>query len=196
MEEVETAVALARRHTSELVLMQCNTNYTASLDNFRHIALNVLKTYAERFPDLVLGLSDHTPGHATVLGSVALGARVIEKHFTDDTGREGPDHPFSMDAAAWKEMVDRTRELELALGPTQKYVMDNELETVVIQRRSIRAKTDLAQGHRVQPHDLVVLRPCPADALPPFCMDEVVGKTLLRPIEAGDYLRRADLASE
>ena len=75
-----------------LVLMQCNTNYTASPENFDHIHLNVLKTYAAMFPDVVLGLSDHTHGHATVLGAVTMGARVIEKHFTDDNAprRSGP----------------------------------------------------------------------------------------------------------
>ena len=100
----------------QLVLLQCNTNYTASLVNFDHINLRVLNTYKVMFPDLVLGLSDHTHGHATVLGAVALGARVIEKHFTDDTTRTGPDHPFSMTPQTWREMVDRTRELERALG--------------------------------------------------------------------------------
>lgn len=196
MAEVETAVALARKHTSDLVLMQCNTNYTASLENFKYIALNVLKTYARVFPDLVLGLSDHTPGHATVLGAVALGARVIEKHFTDDTTREGPDHPFSMDAAAWKEMVDRTRELELALGPEEKYVMGNETETVIIQRRSIRAKKSLPAGSILSAQDLAILRPCPADAILPFQLPEVLGRKLLRDIPAGDYVRPQDLATE
>ncbi|MCJ7811225.1 MAG: N-acetylneuraminate synthase family protein, partial [Dehalococcoidia bacterium] len=109
---VHTILALNR----ELVLMQCNTNYTASLENYDHIHLNVLKTYAVMFPEVVLGLSDHTHGHATVLGAVALGARVVEKHFTDDMTREGPDHPFSMTPDAWRDMVDRTRELERAMG--------------------------------------------------------------------------------
>ena len=63
--------------------MQCNTNYTGSLENLKYVNLNVLKTY-QHVPEL-FGLSDHTPGHATVLGAVTLGARVIEKHFTDDT---------------------------------------------------------------------------------------------------------------
>ena len=84
---------------------------------------------ASRFPEAVLGLSDHTPGHATVLGAVALGARAIEKHFTDDCSRQGPDHGFSMDPKTWREMVERTRELELALGSTEKMVADNERET-------------------------------------------------------------------
>ena len=76
--------------------MQCNTNYTGSNENFNFIELNVLKTYRKEFKNIVLGLSDHTPGHTTVLGAVALGAKVIEKHFTDSNAREGPDHKFSM----------------------------------------------------------------------------------------------------
>jgi len=192
MDEVRLAVDVARKSASGLVLMQCNTNYTASLDNFRHIALNVLKTYAREFPDLVLGLSDHTPGYATVLGSVALGARVIEKHFTDNTSRIGPDHKFSMDPASWREMVDRTRELEAALGPEEKRVMDNELETVVLQRRAVRAAKEIKKGQAVFEADLTVLRPCPAGALPPHRLSEVLGRRARRGIEAGDVVLPAD----
>jgi len=78
--EVQKAVHAILHINPNLVLKQCNTNYTASLENFKYINLNVLKTYAVMFPQVVLGLSDHTPGHATVLGAVTLGARVIEKH--------------------------------------------------------------------------------------------------------------------
>ena len=115
-DEVQAAVKTALAQNSQLALMQCNTNYTASVENFKYIQLNVLNTYRSMYPDLILGLSDHTPGHSTVLGAVSLGARMIEKHFTDDISREGPDHAFSMDPKTWREMVDRTRELENALG--------------------------------------------------------------------------------
>ena len=73
------------------------------------------------------------------MGAVALGAKVIEKHFTDSNER-GPDHKFSMNPTSWKEMVLRTRELERALGNDDKLIMENEKETVVLQRRAIRAK--------------------------------------------------------
>ncbi len=89
MEDIERAVQLVLEETSQLVLMQCNTNYSGSEDNFRHVNLRVLQTFALRWPGLPLGLSDHTPGHEAVLGAVTLGARVIEKHFTDDNDREG-----------------------------------------------------------------------------------------------------------
>ncbi len=193
MHEVGAAVEVARRHATDIVLMQCNTNYSGSADNFAYIELNVLKTYARSFPDVVLGLSDHTPGHTTVLGAVALGARVVEKHFTDDTSREGSDHPFSMDPTAWREMVGRTRELEAALGGGEKRIMENERETIVVQRRSLRTTRAIPVGTTLSPGDLAALRPCPADALPPYRLDELVGKTTVRDIEDGDCVRLADV---
>src|SRR6266540_412869 len=123
--DIQRAVDAILAINPNLLLMQCNTNYTGSLENFRYVKLNVLRTLASMYPQLVLGLSDHTPGHAAVLGAVALGARAIEKHFTDDRSREGPDHPFSLDPAAWRDMVDRTRELELAMGDGNKVVEPN-----------------------------------------------------------------------
>jgi sialic acid synthase SpsE len=169
--------------------MQCNTNYTASLENFRFIQLNVLKVYRQMFPDLILGLSDHTPGLASTLGAVSLGARMIEKHFTDGTSRTGPDHKFSMDPKSWLDMVERTRELENALGCGIKPVEDNEKETVVIQRRSIRATTDLTVGTILTRNHLEVLRPCPADGLPPYCLDELIGMKVRCEVKAGEHLR-------
>lgn len=191
--EVRLAVDLARRHTAEIVLMQCNTNYTASVENFHHIALNVLKTYAREFPDTVLGLSDHTPGHTTVLGAVTLGARVVEKHFTDNTGNEGPDHKFSMNPKTWRDMVDRTRELEAALGTEEKRVMDNESETVVLQRRAIRTTRQIQTGESINKDSLIALRPCPKDALPPYRLPELLGKKAARNIDAGDVIRLEDI---
>lgn len=194
MDDVARAMDVARRHTDRIVLMQCNTNYTGSLENFRHIELRVLKTFQHDYPDVVLGLSDHTPGHATVLGAVTLGARVIEKHFTDDQARPGPDHPFSMNPVEWRDMVGRTRELELALGTGTKRVMDNERETVVVQRRSIRATMPLTAGVVLEERHLTVLRPCPTDGLPPYRMGDVVGRTLARSVDEGEHLRLTDLA--
>ncbi|MFN2214407.1 MAG: N-acetylneuraminate synthase family protein, partial [Anaerolineales bacterium] len=147
--EVQRAVHTILAINPQLVLMQCNTNYTASLENYDHINLRVLNSYRSLFPGLILGLSDHTFGHATVLGAVTLGARVIEKHFTDDNSRTGPDHPFSMIPQTWREMVDRTRELERALGSPDKQVMANEEQTVVVQRRCLRASRDISAGETI-----------------------------------------------
>ncbi|MEX0787842.1 MAG: N-acetylneuraminate synthase family protein [Anaerolineales bacterium] len=193
--DVQRAVAAIRELNPQIVLMQCNTNYTGSTDNFDHIHLNVITAYAAIFPDLVLGLSDHTPGHATVLGAVALGARVIEKHFTDDRAREGPDHAFSMDPDGWRDMVDRTRELERALGSPEKRVADNELETVVVQRRCIRAARDLPAGTVITRDLLDILRPSPPRAIQPYEIEAVLGTLTARPIPAGAELRWTDLVA-
>jgi sialic acid synthase SpsE len=192
-DEVITAIEWAMAINPRMGVMQCNTNYTADLENFKYIHLKVISTLASMYPQLVLGLSDHTPHHATVLGAVALGASMIEKHFTDDTSREGPDHKFSMDPASWREMVDRTRELELSLGFGVKKVEANEEETVVVQRRSLRATRNLAPGKILEKSDLVPLRPCPRDAISPALHDQMVGQTLRRELREGDYLKHADL---
>ena len=128
--------------------MQCNTNYTASHDNFKYINLNVLKTYKKKFSNVVLGLSDHTPGHASVLGAIALGAKVVEKHFTNKNSLGGPDHKFSMNPISWKDMVSRSRELEDSLGTASKRVEKNENETVKLQRRAIYINCDLKKGSK------------------------------------------------
>ena len=191
--EVRDAVAVLSEHTDKLVLMQCNTNYTGSIDNFRFICLNVLRSYSREFPDVVLGLSDHTPGSVTVLGAVALGARVIEKHFTDDCAREGPDHKFSMEPENWRKMVEKTRTLELALGSEAKEIMGNEMETVVLQRRSIRATKSIRAGQVINEDCLIALRPCPTDAIPPNRENELIGTIARRDVQEGDYFRVEDI---
>ena len=168
--------------------MQCNTNYTGELENLKHIHLNVLKTYSSLWPGAVLGLSDHTPGHSTVLGAVALGARAVEKHFTDNKQSIGPDHAFSMDPSDWKEMVDRTRELEAALGSHEKFVADNETETVILQRRSLRLKHDLTSGTVITEEDLEALRPAPTDAVMPYDIESLIGKKLKKDKLKGQHI--------
>ncbi len=191
--EVQRAMHILLSINKQIVLMQCNTNYTASLENFDHIHLRVLETYHLMFPDVILGLSDHTPGHATVLGAVALGARVIEKHFTDDTTRVGPDHPFSMTPATWRDMVDRTRELERALGSADKVVNDNEAQTALVQRRCIRAGRDLKVGETITRDMLDVLRPVVPGAILPYEIPTLIGNTIIKDIPAGKELRWTDI---
>ena len=192
MEDVERAVNAILPINRKIVLMQCNTNYTGSIENFEYINLNVLKTYADKYPTFILGLSDHSPGHSTVLGAIALGARVIEKHFTDDASRDGPDHGFSMDPKTWSEMVQRSRELEAALGDGIKRVEGNEQETAILQQRCLRAKKRLPVGHVLTADDVEALRPATTDALKPFFLNMVLGQKIQQPLEFGDPLMMRD----
>ena len=160
--------------------MQCNTNYTGSTENFKFINLNVINSYSRKYKDVILGLSDHTPGHETVLGAVAMGAKVVEKHFTDNTKRKGPDHPFSMDPVTWKAMVDATRKLELSMGDGKKIVENNEKETVILQRRSIRLVRNVNKNEKLKRKDIEFQRPCPSDAIIPNDFSKFKGKNLLK----------------
>lgn len=192
MDDVYRAVVAGLEINPDIALLQCNTNYTGSIENMRYVQLNVLKSYRTIFPSMILGLSDHTPGHSTVLGAVALGARIIEKHFTDDTRRVGPDHAFSMDPNSWKEMVVRTRELEAALGSGVKKVEENEQQTIVLQRRAVRTTRRLDSGHVLQREDLCVLRPCPADSVQPYQLEDLLGRRLRSSKESGDHMTFSD----
>ncbi len=194
MDEVQRAVEAALRINTRLALLQCNTNYTANLENFKFIQLRVLTCYRAMYPGLVLGLSDHTLGHSTVLGAVSLGAKMVEKHFTDDTGREGPDHAFSMNPTSWRNMVAATRELENALGSGIKRVEENERETVVLQRRSLRAKNDIPLGTELSEEHLIALRPCPSDSISPDKVRQVLGRTLRQMVRAGECIKWNDLS--
>src|SRR3990172_2614438 len=193
--EVQRAVHTLLPINPQLVLLQCNTNYTASLENFDHIHLRVLNTYRTMFPEVVLGLSDHTSGHATVLGAIAMGARVIEKHFTDDNRRIGPDPPLSMTPATWREMVDRTRELECALGSADKFVSDNEQQTVILQRRCLRTGREVKAGEVFTREMIAVLRPATPGAILPYEIGSVIGTRALIDIPAGKELRWTDLGA-
>lgn len=179
IKDVARAVNLAHKYNKKIILMQCNTNYTAENKNISYLNLNVLKTYKKIFhKKVILGLSDHTFGHNSVLGSVALGAKVIEKHFTDNNNRIGPDHAFSMNPKTWKQMVNETRSLEKSLGNGNKIIEKNELDSSVLQRRSIRSRYDLRKGTVIQKKHLVYLRPCPSNGLNPFEENQIIGKKL------------------
>ena len=191
--DVDRAMEALSKYKNPVVLMQCNTNYTASNNNLDYINLNVLKKYSENYPNVTLGLSDHTFGASSVLGSVALGARVIEKHFTDSNDLDGPDHKFSMNPKTWREMVDQTRELERCLGNGEKIIEQNEIETSILQRRALRAKKDLKKESTVKREDFYPLRPCPVGALEPFDLEQIINKKLAKDIDAGDVILWDDL---
>lgn len=188
MEDVERAMETLSQHTRDIVLMQCNTNYTLDADKYKYVNLNVLKTYQQRYPNTILGLSDHTLGYATVVGAVALGARVIEKHFTDDNNREGPDHKFAMNPNNWRLMVDTANEVYAALGDGIKRVEPNESKSLIVQQRSLRAKANLEAGRQITFDDLEALRPIPADGIPPYKIQDLIGRKLTQTLKKGEHI--------
>ena len=193
IEEVVAAVDLFLTYNDRLCLLQCNTNYTGDPENFRYVTLKCIQTYLRIWPNLPVGLSDHTPGHSTVLGAVALGACVIEKHFTDDPTRKGPDHAFALAPGAWRSMIAATRELELALGDGIKRVEENEKESVIVQRRALRAKHLINEKDGIREQDLEALRPCPQGAFPPSAIETVTSHLAKTAIYPGAEIYPKDL---
>ncbi len=193
LDEVIKAVKIIIKNNNKIILMQCNTNYNGSDENINYVNLNVLKKYNEIFPNLILGLSDHTKGHTSVLGAIAMGARVIEKHFTDNNNRIGPDHSFAMNPKTWRIMVEKTRELERALGDGVKKVEKNELKSLRVQRRSIRASTDLKKEQKIKKNDLVMLRPISNNGLDPYKIKNILGMKLLKNLKKGEEIKLKDL---
>lgn len=191
--EVDRAVGMVREVNDQIVLFQCNTNYTASPENYDHLHLNVLKTYATMYPDVILGLSDHTQSAAPVVGAVSLGARVIERHFTDSNEREGPDHKFALNPDSWAHMVEEVRILERALGSPRKFVAGNEEDTYVVQRRCLRAAREVKAGEIFTREMVEVLRPATPGAMMFWDIDAVIGKKARTDLPFGKELRWSDV---
>lgn len=183
LSEIDEAVrTIEATGNNQLVLMQCITNYPSKIDSAN---VNVLQTYQKTF-DVLTGYSDHSPGPVVALASVVLGGCVIEKHFTLDKTDKGPDHPHSMSPAEFKTMVDYVREIERAMGSTRKEVVEEESETVYVQRRCLYAKNDLKVGDIIKDEDIDVLRP--ALGIPPKYKNIIVGKTIKENVSAGQPL--------
>ncbi|OFY51441.1 MAG: flagellar biosynthesis protein FlgA [Bacteroidetes bacterium GWF2_41_31] len=183
LSEIDEAIrAFESTGNKNLVLMQCITNYPSKIESAN---INVIKAYQSAF-DVLTGYSDHSPGPVVALGSVALGAVVIEKHFTLNKADNGPDHPHSMDVNEFKVMVNYIRELELALGTSRKFVVDEENETVIVQRRGLYARRAIKKGETILSEDIDILRPA-LGILPKF-KSVLIGKISKTNIEKGHPL--------
>jgi sialic acid synthase SpsE len=193
--EVERAVAVVQQWNAEIAILQCTTNYTGAEENLDFVNLRVLSTLRERWPDLVLGLSDHTKAPEPVVGAVAMGARIIERHFTDDTTRPGPDHGFAMDPDSWADMVARSRIVERALGTGTKRIANNEVDSVVVQRRALRFGRHLPAGHVLTRDDIQVLRPAAPGAITPPHLSDVVGRATTREVKADEHIAWSDITA-
>lgn len=187
--EVDEAVStIEKTGNTDLVLMQCITNYPSA---FKSANIRVLDTYREAF-GAITGYSDHTPDDVVPLGAVALGAKVIEKHFTFDRKLKGPDHPHSMEPEEFARMIERTRNLEKAMGTGKKEVVAEESETVIVQRRGLTAAKPIAKGASIRKTDIIELRP--ALGIPPKYKTIIVGKIAKRALKSGEPIRWDDIA--
>jgi N-acetylneuraminate synthase len=188
LEEVALAVeTLSAAGCAGLALLQCVSNYPAEAADAN---LRAMATLAERFGAPV-GYSDHTLGIEVALAAAALGACIIEKHFTLDRGLAGPDHAASAEPAELAALVAGVRKVEAALGDGLKRPAPAEADTRAAARRSLVAARDIAAGERLEPEAVCLRRP--GTGLAPGRLGEVLGKRARAAIAAGALLRLEDL---
>tara|TARA_B100000963_G_scaffold361610_1_gene398090 strand:+ start:3986 stop:5038 length:1053 start_codon:yes stop_codon:yes gene_type:complete len=194
IDDVKRVMQLINKYDNQHCIMQCNTNYTVDPDKIKFVNLNVLQKYKELFPNAILGLSDHTVTPSSVYGSLPFGVRIIEKHFTDDNDRIGPDHKFAVNPTQWREMVTRSREIIDSLGDGLKKVEENEINAYVVQRRSCVSNKDLRKGHLITEDDIDFLRPCPEGSVQPYDWKKIIGKKINCDIEKNESFRWTNLS--
>lgn len=182
--EIEAALEILRKNgTRDITLLHCTTEYPAP---FEEVNLNAIKTLKEAFK-LKVGYSDHTKGIVAALGAVALGAVVIEKHFTLDKTMEGPDHKASLEPSELKELCEGIRTLEKALGNGIKKASKSEAKNIIIARKSLVAKREIQKGEKFSEQNLTTKRP--GSGISAMRYEEYLGKRALKTYKKDELIR-------
>lgn len=189
MTDVERAVDTILPVNDQLAVLQCTAAYPASVEDLN---LNVITTLRERFPQLVVGLSDHQNGIAMAVVAYMLGARVIEKHFTLDHALKGRDHAFSLMPEGMRRLVRDLHRVPEALGDAEKRPLPIEADPLEKMGKKLVAARDLELGHVLAAGDLAIKSPANG-GLPPYELDRLVGRRLRRPIAFEDFITFDDL---
>jgi sialic acid synthase len=183
MEDVQRAYDANMPINPRLCIMQCTAGYPAE---FAELDLRVISTYREVFPDVVIGFSGHDNGIAMPLAAYMLGARIIEKHFTLNRAMKGTDHRFSLEPVGMKKMIRDLERTRLALGDGRKKPYASEAQPILKMGKKLVAARDLPVGHVLTLADIAIKSP--ADGLPPFYLDQVIGQALTRDVREDDTL--------
>ena len=171
-----------------LAILHCTAEYPA---DHRDMNLRVIQTYAQEFPDAVIGLSDHDNGIAMALVAYVLGARVIEKHFTLNHASKGTDHAFSLEPEGMRKLVRDVRRAAIATGDGVKQVYEKERQAILKMGKKIVAARDLPAGHVLEPRDLAYKSP--GDGLPPYMDERFIGRTLRNALRTDQALSLEDV---
>lgn len=183
LEEVKDAVkALRDNGTEDIVVLHCNTQYPTPMEDVNLKAMVTMKDELE----IPIGYSDHTQGIEVPIAAVAMGATVIEKHFTLDKSMDGPDHKASLEPNELKCMVRSIRNIEKALGSDKKEVTASEVQNRDVVRKSIVAVCKIQQGEFFSEHNLTTKRP--GTGVNPMRWDEIIGQVATRDYEQDEMI--------
>ncbi|WP_024984128.1 N-acetylneuraminate synthase family protein [Brevibacillus borstelensis] len=186
LESIEKAVAILRKHNTPFALLHCTSIYPTPYDKVR---LGALEELAQAFPDAVLGLSDHSLSNYPSLGAVALGARILERHFTSDKSWPGPDISISMDPTDLKELIEGSRAIFQALGG-RKNVLKEEQPTIDFAYACVVAIRDIRAGEELSMENIWVKRPGTGEIKAEH-FDSLLGKKALSQIKQNEQIRWA-----
>jgi sialic acid synthase len=187
--DIERAVDTILPLNDQLCVLQCTAAYPASVEDLN---LNVITTLRKRFPELVIGLSDHQNGIAMAVVAYMLGARVIEKHFTLDHALKGRDHAFSLMPEGMRRLVRDLHRVPAALGDGTKRPLPVEADPLEKMGKKLVAARELDLGHVLTADDLAIKSPADG-GLPPYELDRLVGRRLRRPIGFEDFVTFDDV---
>ena len=185
LQEIKEAVGVLVKNGAQkemITILHCNTEYPTPMKDVNLRAMLTIKKEME----IAVGYSDHTIGIEVPIAAVALGAAIIEKHFTLDRTMEGPDHKASLEPKELKAMVTAIRNIESALGNGIKVPSPSERKNITVARKSLVAVRDLQAGHIIAEQDLTTKRP--GTGLSPMRLYEVIGKKILRSVEEDEVL--------
>lgn len=190
LEEVRESVStILAEGNAKLILLHAITSYPTHAPN---VNLRAMQTLMEAFPQLDVGYSDHTLSPVACLAATAMGARVLERHFTYDKKADGPDHMLSADPAEMKWLVDAVREFEIMRGDGIKRPAESEKNTRRNNRKSVVLNRDITAGERLTENDIAVKRP--GYGIAPKYFEQIVGRTLAADMEKDAVLTWNDLA--
>ena len=190
IESIRQSVKILMDSGVDYALLECTNLYPSPPEI---VSLRGVTDLRVAFPDAVIGFSDHSIGPEMALASVALGACILERHYTDSRYRKGPDIACSMDPAELRHLVDRSQEIHIALHNEKKRTAPEE-DVYRFARASIVADKNLPQGHRITEQDIWARRPGNGE-IPGFRFDQVLGKRLTRELRRNDQLRWSDLTN-
>jgi sialic acid synthase len=189
IEDVDRAVEAVTAINPQLCLLQCTASYPAAVEE---LELGVITTYRERYPELVVGLSDHQDGIAMAPVAYMLGARVIEKHFTSSHTAKGTDHAFSLMPEGMRKLVRDLKRVPLAVGDGVKRPLPSEEAPLRKMGKQLVATRPLGAGHVLADGDLVAKSPAES-GVPPFVLDDLLGWPLARALAADEAIRVGDV---
>ena len=183
LDDVRRAYDTIMPINTQLAILQCTAGYPAA---FEELDLRVIATYREQFPDAVIGFSSHDNGISMPVAAYMLGARIVEKHFTLNRASKGTDHAFSLEPVGMRKLIRDLERTYKAMGDGVKKIYESEKAPIVKMGKSLVVARDLPSGHVLRAEDIVMKSP--GGGIPPYELDNVLGRVTLKALHEDDFL--------